>query len=128
MFESANRLLIAPLTGTVNQCQLMVWRFVRAKMLIKKKFKEDCLTPMLGDFLERRKFDETYGFAENSDTRTFWKRRPQLKLFCRFSGEFFFSSAAYGRGSVADKYVGVNLEDELIAGEILFFSKEKLEV
>ena len=92
------------------------------------KLMEDCLTPMLGDFLERRKFDETYGFAENSDTRTFRKGRPQLKLFCRFSGEFFFSSAVYGRGSVADKYVGFNLEDELIAGEILFFSKEKLEV
>ena len=72
MFESANRLLIAPLTGTVNQCQLMVWRFIRAKMLIKMKFKEDCLTPMLADFLEKRKFDETYGFAENSDTRTFY--------------------------------------------------------
>ena len=29
MFESANRLLIAPLTGTVNQCQLLVRRFIQ---------------------------------------------------------------------------------------------------
>ena len=32
MFESGNRLLIAPLTGTVNQCQLMTSRFIRAKL------------------------------------------------------------------------------------------------
>ena len=54
MFESANWLLIAPLTGTVNQCQLMVWRFIRAKMLIKMTFREDYLTPMLADFLEKK--------------------------------------------------------------------------
>ena len=75
---------------------------------------------MLAEFLEKRKFDETYGFAV---TRNFWK-----KIICCSSGDFFFSSAADGRGSVADNYVGVVVQDELKSGEILFFSKEKSEL
>ena len=35
MFESANRLLLAPLTGTVNHCELLVQRFIRAKLVLK---------------------------------------------------------------------------------------------
>ena len=43
MFESANRLLIAPLTGTVNLCQLMVSRFLRAKFVSKVEVEDDSL-------------------------------------------------------------------------------------
>ena len=124
MFESANRLLIAPLTGTVNQCQLMVWRFIRAKMIATMKLKEDCLTSMLTDFLQKKKFDEAYGFVDNTDTRKarkFLRERPQTKLVCRYWGDFFLSSAAYGRGCLADTYVAVWEEDEFVTGEILFF-------
>ena len=121
MFESANRLLIAPLTGTVNQRQLMVWRFIRAKMIATMKLKEDCLTSMLTDFLQKKKFDEAYGFVDNTDTRKFRRERPQTKLFCRYWGDFFLSSAAYGRGCLADRYVAVWAEDEFVTGEILFF-------
>ena len=128
MFESANRLLIAPLTGTVNQCQLMVWRFIRAKMIATMKLKEDCLTSMLTDFLQKKKFDEAYGFVDNTDTRKFCRERPQTKLFCLYWGDFFLSSAAYGRGCLADRYVAVWAEDEFVTGEILFFSKALLEV
>ena len=98
MFESANRLLIAPLTGTVNQCQLMVWRFVRAKMIAKMSIKDDCLTEMLTNFHEKRKLDESYGFVESSETRKFRQEHPNLKLFCRNLDFCFLSSAAYGPG------------------------------
>ena len=121
MFESANRLLIAPLTGTVNQCQLMVWRFVRAKMIAKMSIKDDCLTEMLTSFHEKRKLDESYGFVESAETRKFRQERPNLKLFCRNLDFCFLSSAAYGRGCTADKYVAALIDGEMIAGEILFF-------
>ena len=121
MFESANRLLIAPLTGTVNQCQLMVWRFVRAKMIAKMSFKDECLTEMLTNFHEKRKLDENYGFVESSETRKFRQEHPKLKLFCRNLDFCFLSSAAYGRGCTADKYVAAFFDGEMIAGEILFF-------
>ena len=121
MFESANRLLIAPLTGTVNRCQLMVWRFVRAKMIAKMSIKDDCLTEMLTNFHEKRKLDESYGFVESSETRKFRQERPNLKMFCRNLDFCFLSSAAYGRGCTADKYVAAFVDGEMIAGEILFF-------
>ena len=54
MFESAYRFLIAQLTGTVNQCQLLVGRFVRAKIIAKMTVKEDCLTEMLKTFDEKK--------------------------------------------------------------------------
>ena len=47
MFESANRLLIAPLTGTVNFCELIVQRFVRSKMLLDLEIQEDSLSEYL---------------------------------------------------------------------------------
>ena len=42
-------------------------------------------------------------------------------LFCRNLDFGFLSSAAYGRGCTADKYVAAFIDGERIAGEILFF-------
>ena len=54
-----------------------------------------------------------------------WKvqsqEHPNLKLFCRNLDFCFLSSAAYGRGFTADKYIAAFIDGELIAGEILFF-------
>ena len=83
MFDSANRLLVAPLTGKVNQCQLMVWRFVRAKMIANMFIKVDCLTEMLTNFHEKRKLDESYGFVESRKARKFRQERQNIKLFSR---------------------------------------------
>ena len=90
-------------------------------MIATMKLKEDCLTSMLTDFLQKKKFDEAYGFVDNTNTRKFCRERPQTKLFCRYWGDFFLSSAAYGRGCLADRYVAVWAEDEFVTGEILFF-------
>ena len=132
MFESANRLLIAPLTGTVNQCQLLVRRFVRAKIIAKTTVEDDCLTELLTTFNEKKKLDECYGFVENTKTRKFRSENPNLKLFCRKIGNFFLSSAAYGRGCVADKFVCVSIDDDLsgdeyFVGKILFFFRGDVE-
>ena len=55
-----------------------------------------------------------------------------MKLFCRKIGNFFLSSAAYGRGCVADKFVCVSIDDDLsgdeyFVGEILFFFRGDVE-
>ena len=81
MFESANRLLIAPLT--VNQCLLLVRKFLRAKMIAKMAVEDDCLTEMLKTYNEKKKLDERYRFVENIETRKFRKANQNLKLFCR---------------------------------------------
>ena len=90
MFESANRLLIAPLTETINQCQLLVPRFVRAKMIAKMTVEDDCLTEMLTTFNQKKKLDESYGFVEINETRKFRTEYPNLKLFCRKIGIFSY--------------------------------------
>ena len=76
---------------------------------------------MLTNFHEKRKLDESYGFVESSETRKFRQEHPNLKLFCRNLDFCFLSSAAYGRGCTADKYVAAFVDGEMIAGEILFF-------
>ena len=124
MFESANRLLIAPLTGTVNQCQLLVRRFIRAKMLAKMNIQDDCLTSSIKDFQENKKFDENYAFLESQETKRFQDNNPSAQLFCRSFVNHFLGSAAYGRGSAADNFVAVKL-DSLIVGEILFFYRNE---
>ena len=80
MFESANRLLIAPLTGTVEKCQLMVWRFVRAKLIAKMSIKDYCLTEMLTNFQEKRKVDESYGLVGSAETKKNSPRASELKV------------------------------------------------
>ena len=124
MFESANRLLIAPLTGTVNQCQLLVRRFIRAKMLAKMNIQDDCLTSSIKDFQENKKFDENYAFLESQETKRFRDKNPSSQLFCCSFVNHFLGSAAYGRGSAADNFVAVKL-DNLIVGEILFFYRSE---
>ena len=44
MFESANRLLLAPLTGTVNHCHVLVQRFILSKLLATIEVQDNCLT------------------------------------------------------------------------------------
>ena len=56
MFESANRLLLAPLTGTVNHCELIVQWFIQAKLVLRMGLEIDCLSSLLENFRES-KFD-----------------------------------------------------------------------
>ena len=89
MFESANRLLMAPLTGTANQCELMVLRFIRAKYVTKMKVQDDCLTSTIKDLVELTKINEDLSFTESQETRDFRDHRPEAQHFCRF----FFSKS-----------------------------------
>ena len=83
MFESANRMAIAPLTGTVNQCQLMVDRFIRSKFVAKKKVENDCLAGILQNFQQHKTFDNVKGFVESSETLKFRIENSGAKLSCR---------------------------------------------
>ena len=83
MFESANRMVIAPLTGTVNQCQLMVDRFIRSKFVAKKKVEKDCLAGILQNFQQHKTFDNVKGFVESSETLKFRIEYSGAKLSCR---------------------------------------------
>ena len=82
MFKSANRLLIAPLTGIANQCQLLVRRFIRAKIMAKMNIQDDCLTSSIKNFQENKKFDENYAFLESQETKRFRDKNPSSQLFC----------------------------------------------
>ena len=61
MFESANHWLIAPLTGTVNHCEIMVTRFLRRELLAGLNSMDN-----LGHFLPdgKKTFDKNSGFVE----------------------------------------------------------------
>ena len=71
MFESANRMLIAPLTGTVNHCQLIVDRIIRSKFGAKMKVENDWSAGILKKFQEHKAFDNLTGFVESSETQKF---------------------------------------------------------
>ena len=120
MFESANRLLIAPLTGTVNHCQLIVQRFIRAKLIQKMEIENDCLSAMMVKFGAPKEFDDSYSIAETTEIKDFRVKYPDYRVFCRDRGEFFLSSVAYGRGSSADRFVAI-MQERILVGEILFF-------
>ena len=122
MFESANRLLIAPLTGTVNFSELIVQRFVRSKMLLDLEIQEDSLSEYLRKYKSEPEFNESYGFVENENIKTFSSSNPDVRLFCRFKSKFYLSSVAYERGSLSDKY-DVIRDGDLTVGEIQFFSR-----
>ena len=126
MFESGNRLLIAPLTGTVNQSQLMTSRFIRAKFVLKMELREDCLSSAIKDFRGNKKIDEVFAFVDSPETKKLQEVHPDAELFCRTFHKFYLGSASYGRGSDADNYVAAKLGDVFI-GEILFFTKKTAE-
>ena len=71
MFESANRLLIAPLTVTVNHCQLIVQRFIRVKIIQKMEIENDCLSAMMVKFGAPKEFDDCYSLAEITEIKDF---------------------------------------------------------
>ena len=73
MFESGNCLLIAPLTGTVNQCQLMTSRFIRAKSVLKMELREDCLSSVIKDFQGNKKIDEIFALFTAQKLKNFRK-------------------------------------------------------
>ena len=77
-----NRLLIAPLTGTDNQCQLLVRRFIRAKMLAKMNIQDDCFTSSIKGFQENKTFDEKNSFLESQETKRFLDKNPSSQ-FCK---------------------------------------------
>ena len=120
MFESANRLLLAPLTGTVNHCELLVQRFIRAKLVLKMGIENDCLSSLLENFRESKEFDDSYSLSETEEVRNFRQNYPEFRVFCKNHENLNLSSAAYGRGSSADCFVATHREN-LIIGEILFF-------
>ena len=119
MFESANRLLLAPLTGTVNHCELLVQRFIRAKLVLKMGSKHDCLSSLLENFRES-KFDDSYSLSETEAVQNFRENYPECRVFCRDRENLNLSSDAYGRGSSADCFVATHREN-LVFGEIFFF-------
>ena len=123
MFESGNRLLIAPLTGTVNQCQLMTSRFIRAKFVLKMELREDCLSSAIKDFRGNKKIAEIFAFVDSPETKKFQEVHPDAELFCRTFHKFYLGSASSGRGSDAANYVAAKLGDVFI-GEILLFYKK----
>ena len=124
MFESANRLLIAPLTGTVNHCQLMVCRFLRAKLVSKMEVEDDSLSSMIKGIREPTKFDESFSFTEGQETQNFKSKFPEAQLFCRIYYTHFLGSVSYGRGSNADNFVAAVFDDDIFVGEILFFYRD----
>ena len=71
MFESANRLLIAPLIGTVNHCQLFVQRFIRAKLIQIMEIENDCLSAMMVKFGAPKEFDDCSSLPEFTEIKDF---------------------------------------------------------
>ena len=92
-------------------------------MLAKMNIQDDCLTSSIKGFQEN-KFDENYAFLESQETKRFRVKNPSSQLFCRSFVNHILGSAAYGRGSAADNFVAVKL-DNLIVGEILFFYRKE---
>ena len=125
MFESANRLLLAPLTGTVNHCHVLVQRFIRSKLLATIEVQDDCLTQSLNELSTKKPFDEAFGMVETEATRNFRREHPRKRLFCRIRDSFFLTSGAYGRGSRADIFVAISLNEDILLGEILFFYEDE---
>ena len=125
MFESANRLLIAPLTGTVNHCQLMVCRFLRAKLVSKMEVEDDSMSSMIKVIREPTKFDENFSFTEGQETQNFKSKFPEAKLFCRIYYTHFLGSVSYGRGSNADNFIAAVFDDNIFVGKILFFYRNQ---
>ena len=83
MFELANRLLIAPLTDTVNHCQLIVKRFIRAKLIQKMEIENDYLSAMMEKFGAAKEFDECYCIAKITEIKYFRVKYPDYRVFCR---------------------------------------------
>ena len=108
MFESANRLLIAPLTGTVNQCQLLVRGLICAKMLAKMNLQDDCLTSSIKVFQENKKFDENCSFPESQETKIFRDKNPSSQIFCHSFVNHFQASE---NEEANDDEIINNLED-----------------
>ena len=125
MFESANRLLIAPLTGTLNQCQLLVRSFIRAKMLAKMNIQDDCLTSSIKGFQENKNLDKNCAFFESQETKRFRDKNPSSQLFCHSFVSHFLGPASYGRGSAADNFVAVKLDNLIFDNLILFFYRNE---
>ena len=122
-FETANRLLIAPLTGTVNFCQIIVQRFVRAKVMLNVEIREDSLSEFLSSYNSKPFFKKDYGFRHTENTEIFLRENPGVKLFCCFQSRFYFSSVAYERGSPSDNFVIIR-DGDLIVGEVQFFYED----
>ena len=119
MFESANRLLLAPLRGSVNHCELLVHRYIRTKLVQKMELQEDSLSGLLEDFGAAKIFDECFGLIETGSLIEFRNKNPEFKLSCRHQGTFYLTSEAYGRGNAADRFVAKM--DDKVVGEVLFF-------
>ena len=92
--QSANQLLMAPLTGTVNHCQLMVCRFLRANLVSKMEVEDDSFSSMMKSIREPTKFDESFSFTERQETQNFNSKFPEAHLFCRIYYNHFLSSVS----------------------------------
>ena len=83
MSESANRLLLAPPTGTVNHCHVLVQRFIRSTLLANIEVQDDCLTQSLKELSTKKPFDEAFGMVETEATRNLRRAHHRKRLSCR---------------------------------------------
>lgn len=102
-FESANHFLKAPLTGTVNQCEIMVKRFINRRYLLKSAIESDELAaltkknlnivtpPLLSTFSKPSVTTLAYIVDRYGDAGDY-------EVCSRYrSGGIVYSSAAYSR-------------------------------
>ena len=73
----------------------------------------------------KKPFDEAFGMVETEATQNFRHVHPRKHLFCRIRDSFFLTSGAYGRGSRADFFVAISLNEDILLGEILFFYEDE---
>ena len=122
MFESANHWLIAPLTCTVNHCELMTSRFLRRRVLSRLNLIDENLGQFFPDG-QKKAFNDSFGFVESKVSEEL-RNKSSSRLFCRMKIlTFYLSSTAYCRGRAADRFVSVEM-NETFVGEVQFFFEE----